>query len=305
MARLLIGDEPYMIDVRIKTSIKKITNRELNVLNTTSFDESIVDYCNTYPFMDNEKLVIYKPNELKSELLLQYLKNESSFTELLIAPASVDKRSKVFKLFKSNNAIETENKLNRSDILDYIILVVQKLNGSIERTVAQVLVDRLNYHERKDITIYDIRSSVNKLVHYDSHISEDTINQIVEKNLSDKVFTITKHLFNNEPASAFEQLNYAIDNGQNAIGFLSLLLRNFRIMYKMYSFKNTNHNQIAKQIGIPPYQIKQFSSLNYSIESITKAINICNDKILGIKNGLYSPVLACNMALSQVCYTIA
>lgn len=306
MACLLIGNEPYAIDLRIEGTTRHIENKDMNIMHTKTFDDSVLNYCNSFSFSGCKKLVIYKPDELKSnEILIEYLRNESDFTKLLIVPGSnsIDKRTKLYKLLQKNTV--TENKYSKSDILDFIILKTEKMSGSIERNTAEFLINRLMYLENEDVTIYDILSNLNKLVHYSKVIKESDIELIVKQNMSDDVFKIIKFLLNNDHSKALQQLNYKLNNGLNAINFLALLMRNFRVMYKIALIKDSGHQINAKEIGVPYYQVTQFLNMTYNVYAMKKAIDICNNKIIGIKNGLYLPSLACNIALAQVCCTIA
>ncbi len=121
----------------------------------------------------------------------------------------------------------------------------------------------------------------------------ELVQRLVQLNERDDIFKLIYLIDKGMATDLFHQADLIIQNGgQNVIGTLSLLLRSYRILYKVNVCGcSLQEVGVHQRTYIPKMSLEQ---ADVGIDIIQKAVN-------GIKNGHYAQDFAFRLCLSQLC----
>lgn len=307
MIHLITGNEPYRIHQYIKNVEESIAFKEINFLKFDEFNAIVPDMCIQVPVMSSKRVVVIETEKLPTgnDDLGEYIKNPVETTDLYIIVQTLDKRTSLYKELKKHKVYEF-NKLQHNELINFIENYISSSGGSIEKDSISHFIDRVGYLENEEVTLYDVINSLDKVIVYDKSITKESIDRLIPKTLSDNVFKITQLIMQNNKKATFEYLNSLLTNEQNEIGLMSLILRNFRLLYKMslYTEKGVSLNDIAKELGVSPFSLNWTKGINLSQSEVDKCIDLCNEKILRVKEGMYTGEMALQTLLVEIFYVI-
>lgn len=124
-------------------------------------------------------------------------------------------------------------------------------------------------------------------------ITLDDVKKLVVNNESENVFSLIQLIMNQQYNEIYHQADLIMQGqSNNAINVLSLLLRNYRLAYKMRIC-----NCSLKDIGV--YGNSYVPQL--SAEVCSKSMDIIDDAIRKIKTGYYQQEIALKVVLAKLC----
>lgn len=283
---VIYGDEPYVIDSKLKEIKKQIQCPELNLSYYDELTEDVVSSIEMTPFLDEKRVVILTLDEIKgSDELLQLVKSVPSTTEFVIIGNSIDKRSKLYKYFKSQNMLFECNKVQMNVFKKFVFRFLEQKNVKMTEPAYVLLCSALNYVECLDVNLYTVEIYLEQLVYGCSNnmITEIDIKNIISSNVSNSIFYLLDALVTNDVSKVFSLSLEYIERGENLIGILSLLVRSFRIAYKISLFKDLSDPEIEKNIGI---SMRHFANIRrFSSKVFTAVLDDLSSAINGIKSG--------------------
>lgn len=280
MISIIYGDEPYIIEKWIQ---KQGSNS--NEWNTSYFEEltdEVFELAKQYPFMSDKRVIVVKIKTLgNNEALLSYLENPLDSTDLILVPQTIDKRSNVYKRCKKLNLLKECNKLNDASLRKFVGNLVQLQNGIISEEMYLYFIQRIGYFSDERVTLYDVVNAIKQLLFSSKEVTEEIISTLVEESFHEKTYVLTKYLFQKDTKQLFYHLERFLQEGESPIGMLSLVLRNFRILYKKDLY--ADQKDISNQLGISPYQLNQIGFCN-KVQA-ENAIQLLQNGVNMIKNG--------------------
>ena len=114
---LVYGEEPYLIDKFRKKIIDEVETPEFNLMETSEFTEAEQNFLCQHALFGDKKVLIYRANSLKeSGEFVKYVSEKGKTTDTYIFVQEVDRRSKVYKMFKKEE-VQVFKKLSR-DVLE-------------------------------------------------------------------------------------------------------------------------------------------------------------------------------------------
>lgn len=288
---LIFGTEPYLIKAYRSSIVNGISIPDINILESEQFTAIERDFARQAPFLDSRRALILQFDKLSAnEMLEEYLKTPSAKTDLFIFVKEIDKRTSLYKKFKKEGIkqFDKDTDLLKRWILGYI----KKHDCRITEQAYTELTARINY-EMEDINLYYVQSALKKLCSTSEDITPDLVKRMIPLNEKEDVFRLIEMIDRKNTTELFHQADIMLQNGeQNVIGTLSLLLRSYRILYKVSvcgcSLKDAG---VYYKTYIPSLSGKQAQR---SMDTIQEIIN-------GIKNGKYMPEFALRFCLSRLC----
>lgn len=221
---LVYGEEPYLIDKFRKKIIDEVETPEFNLMETSEFTEAEQNFLCQHALFGDKKVLIYRANSLKeSGEFVKYVSEKGKTTDTYIFVQEVDRRSKVYKMFKKEE-VQVFKKLSREQ--ENIFLLIQL---------------------------------------------------IMQGKYSD-VFRQAELILQNQP--------------NNVIGVLSLLLRSYRLAYKM----EVCHCSLSA-LGVNGRTFVP----RMSADRCSEAMDVLDDMVNLIKRGTYRPDIALKVALAKLC----
>jgi len=275
--KLYYGDEPYRLMER-KEALKKVEYPEMNLYLTDGFDQEAYEYAFQLPFLAKEKTIIVNLETCSgTELLLEYMQNPVSSTNLYLFVRQMDMRSTLAKNFPKESLVEYP-KYTSQELDEKIITYVQKCGKKIPQGVLRAVKEKLQY-DNEEVSFFDVRNELSKLCAVsDDIISMESVDELVSVNETENVFALMQMILDHKAGQLFHEAELILENRNNVIQVLSLLLRNYRIAWKA-SFLGMERE---KDIGVHPRAI-----IHLPCEVCINSMDYIQDAISGIKGGRY------------------
>lgn len=282
MVRVFYGNEPYLIDKNILEQKEKYG--EMNFHKFDGFCEEAITMARQVSFFSNQQVIVVYTEGLDYEPFWRYMKKPTASTIFFVVTEKMDKRTKIFKTLKENGVLMECSKLGQAEFKKYVISYLGKRNKRIAEDVYGFLVHYSGYFEDEAVTMYSIDFALKQICMQEKReVEKEDITTFFEEGETAKVFGITNALIQGEEKELFELLGKLIKQGENSIGIMSLLQRNFRLAYKASLFSKKGIDEISKMLGVPSYQFKDY--LKYSPKQVDMVLKYLSSGIQAIKDG--------------------
>lgn len=277
MVSILYGNEPYIIMKRKNKLIDTLHDKQMNFHRYEGeFNAEIYNACIEYPFLENRKVVLLEVEALSAvdkSLFWKYLERPADSTDLLIICKEVDRKTKLYKKLNSLKIIIPCNKMDNETLQNAILYELSQKEGSIQKTALLELINRLDYENESSVNMLSIVGYIDNMLAIDKGITLEMVDRFVPKNESANVFGLSKMLLQKASTELLRELEMI--SPDEAISVLSLLLRDFRIAYKLKYFEK---KEIADK-GV-------FTSFSgYSTDTLVKCMTTITDTITDVKSG--------------------
>lgn len=288
---LVFGNEPYLLAAYRRKITEGIAMPDINILVTEQFTEAERDFAKQAPFLDPFRVLVIQAEKLSpNELLEKYLKNPAQSTNLYLFVKEVDKRLTLYKAFGKDHVRQFDK--DSGMLQNWVLQYIKKEGCQITREAYAELVGRINY-DMDDVSLYDVQSALRKLCTTDKVITPELVKRLVPENEKEDVFGLVQLIDEKRTVELFHQADLMIQRDeQNVIGTLSLLLRSYRILYKISvggcSLKDAG---VYYRTFVPRLTGMQAS----------QGMDIIQDAVNGIKSGRYTQDFALRFCLSRLC----
>lgn len=288
---LVYGDEPYTIDEFRKKIIAEIGVPELNLLDTTEFAEDEKRFICQFSLFGDKKILIFRAKSLKEcQELLEYISDKQNDTMVYLFCEEIDKRSKLYKLFHEDE-IKICNKIHQDALVRTIVRFIQNAECKITKDACDRFVQLINYYS-DEVNLYDVRNSLKRLCSY-PEITIDVVENVVMDRQTEDIFSLVQLIMQKKAPEVYRQADLILQNQKNnVIGILSLLLRSYRLAYKM---QVCNCSLKALNVNYRTYVPK------LSVDVSNQAMNMLDKCIMDIKQGRYTPEIALKITLAKLC----
>lgn len=292
---LFIGNEKYLIDdtinrIKSKYIDKSLESINFNVLNgKNTYQDDIVNACETLPFMSKKRLVIL--NELALFLedgiidekqFYSYLDHIGDHCLFIITDreGSLKKTTKFYKYFKKKDRVVEFTKLNKAQLKTWIEKQLQKKHKEMTISNINYFMDRsLYFSKNHDIDLYSLKGELDKLISYTGspEIRKSDIDSI-SKGLSDNnIFDLLASISHSNVDKSLEIFDHLYSLNEPALKILFMITRQIRLLisFKLYKDKGYQDKDIGSKLKIKPYELTKISqqSKNYSINELKKHLN--------------------------------
>ena len=275
---LFYGPEAYIRKSALTTLQKKLLMPGLEDMNCTFMQnptaQQIVENCETLPMLGDWRLVVVqglallesgkaKDEAQESKTLVDYIGRVPPSTCLVFECEAPDKRKKLCQtLMKLPGAVAFEP-LNDARLAFTSGRDLTMLNGELQKLAAYV-------GERETITAEDVEQIA-------THTAECT------------VFAMVDALVDGQAERAFSLLNVLLEGGEQRIGVLALITRQYRQMLyaKDMQESRTPQAQMAKALGVPPFALSQLTRRagRRTMAQLKKQLALCVNADFDIKRG--------------------
>lgn len=300
---VLYGTEKYLLETWEREIIKaanpsgdKFDVMQLD-LNETSLDTAL-DEAETVPFFSEYRTVIVNHAQFLTGAKEKQKQNLDRLAEYVIQPApysilvfiveaeKLDERKKVVKRLKERAIVLEAKKPSQTELMRYVNDELSRREQKMERTT----VERLLFLCQDDWG--KLVRELEKLQLYAgdrANIPLEIVNDLVPRTLEDNVFQLSEYLVGRRADMALRLVRDLEKQGQELIGLLALLARQYRNMYlaKQLTEKGYGEKQIASKIGAHPYTVKLATqaSRNFSEAQLAKALTLIADADESMKTG--------------------
>ena len=234
--------------------------------------------------------------------LLDYLPQVPDTTQLVfVEDKTLPTSNAVLKLAaaqpgKTVIAFETPK-----NVAGWIEKRVKKHGGAIDRPAAAKLAQLIGGDLRR------LDSEIQKLITYVDAarpISEDDVARLVSASLEANVFALVDALGRRDGPRAMRELHRLLDLGENPLGLLAMIARQFRLLIQVKELheKNAPAPEMAKTLGQHLFVIEKIGqqARNFSIDQLERIYSHLLDVDVGIKTGEINDVLALDLLVAEL-----
>lgn len=287
---LVYGNEPYLLnDFRRKVK-ERIEVPEMNFWDTEVFTEEEQRFICQVPLFGGKKALFYSFKTMSDCLeAVDYVQGHGKSTEVYFFPKDVDKRTKAYRAFKKEE-IHICSKLSQDKLEKTILQYVKKSDCQIAVDAYQLYLQVINYHS-DETNLYDVFHSLERLCSV-KQITKKIVESMVVSHEQESIFSLVKLIDQGSYADMFHQADLILRRQENnVIGVLSLLLRSYRLTYKMSACRCS-----LKDLGVT------YGSYTprLSAEQSSLIMNIINNTINKMKRGYYKPDTALKTTLARI-----
>lgn len=262
---LLYGSETYL-KRQFKQRFREAILPEDDSMNYAYYEgkavsvPDIIDLCNTMPFFAKHRLVILENSGLFSSSgaeLAEFVKNIPDSVILLMIENEVDKRSKLFKAIKDKGHIEELSSQDASMLKRWIASLLKQESKVISVDAVDYLITNVG------VQMELLKNEIDKLISYTSdrnEVTKDDIDAVCIKQIQNHIFEMVEAVANKNQVRALQLYHDLLTLREPPMRILSLLTRQYRILLQVkdMSRMGIGKQEIAKQVGVPPYFINKY-----------------------------------------------
>ncbi len=258
---LLCSEESYFLDqaVKLVSSLVPCESRDFNLTVLYGRDmkgADLVDQARTLPvFADRRVVIVKNVNEAPADQLEQfssYLDNPVDETRLLVTASTIDKRRKFFQKFAQAGEIVEFRKLYDNQIPQFVRDQAKSCGRTFTAPALKLFCRRVGAN------LAEIVGEIDKLTSYAGDrdfFEEDDVAAIVADTRIESVFAMIDALCAGQKGEALRQLDRLLADGQPPLVILTMLIRQFRQLWKTKALlaQGVPQKELARRIGINPY----------------------------------------------------
>ena len=298
----LSGEEPYFIDKISKTIEKTVLSdaeKEFNQAIVYGRDVDMIQITSLareYPVLGNYRVVIVREAQglkdiEKDERFKTYLKNPVKSTILVFdyKYSKIDGRTELSKLLDKTAVNFQSKKLYDNQIPDWIGKQIELLGFRMGQRTRVILAENLGNDLSK------IENEISKLVinlRKNSEITPEDIEKNIGISKDYNIFELQNALGRKDIFKANEIIkNFGSNPKDNpAIKVISMLFSYFRKIFLFHFLTDKTDNNVAAQLGIKPFFVKDFrqAAANYNTFKVRQIIAIFREydqKAKGVESG--------------------
>lgn len=313
------GEQEFFIDKAVELFENNLLTEEEKAFNQiiiygkdSSFSE-VVLHAQQFPMMGGLQVIIVKEAQnldLKREedklKIERYINNPNPSTVLVFAHkhATLNKNSKLYKELNAHQFLFEFPKFKDYQIEPWISNYCKTQKIAVEAKVPELLAAYLGNNLRRianELTKLKINLKEGEV------IDEKMIETFVGISKDYNVFSLTEALKSKNETTAYNIVHFMAKNpNDNPMVFIvSQLFQFFNKTLLYHCLQNQNPNDIAKQLGINPFFIKDYrlSAQNYNLKNLTQIISAIRTADLQSK-GLGVKLYNYKESLLELCYKI-
>ena len=264
--------------------------------------------CETLPFMADKRLVIVRDQpgltgrQEADEALVSYLPQvPESCVLVFLCVGKADGRKKIPTALKKLGHVITFAPMEGDEVCAWVVQAFRELGKGCSREAASHLV----FTSGKDTAL--LLAEVGKIAAYAGDrdaITPADVDAVATRSLECTVFNMVDAVVAGQEGTAFGYLRDMLLSGEDRLGILAMLLRQFRLMQhvKIIQYEKVAAPTLRQRLGMPSFAadrlIRQAGS--YPGGAIKQAVDICLQTEYKVKAGLMNQEGSLEAAMLQI-----
>lgn len=298
---LIVSETVYNTENKLKELKQGIDNIITFNMEVNTMTE-VLEEASYFSMFDDKKCIIVKnakifgsskssdsnKNKEDAEKLLKYLEHENENTKLIfIYNGKVDTKKKIYSLLNNNGNVFSYKSLTKTD-MKYELGKVFNNNGyKIEDTSLWYIIN--NTLGNFDLAI----NEANKIMLYynkPTNVKYEDVVALTAKSIEDNNFKLVASIISKDLESSLKHLKEAKILKIEPNMILSLIYREFRLMYSIYLYEKNNydHNDILHILNLADWQYNKIKNnlRTYNIREIKEELVKLSKIDYKLKSGL-------------------
>ena len=289
-AYLFEGVEENIKSVTLAALRKAVLADGLAELNESVMENpsagEIIAACETLPFASDKRLVVVRE--------LNGTTGRSEAEERLVSyipkvRGKADGRKKLYSAVKKKGGIVSFEPLGDAELNGWIVRVFQQ-NG---KKCAPDVASLLSFTVGNDTAL--LRAEIEKLTALAGDrdtITENDVHAVATRSIECTVFEMVDAVVAGQRARALMLLRDMLTAGQERLGILAMLLRQYRLMQhvKIMQYEKLSRQELVKNLGIAPFAAERTmrQAQGYTGAQVRRGVGICLDTEYKVKAGQYN-----------------
>ena len=302
---LFEGAEEYIKQQALKTLCARLLPEGLEQMNLTELadpgPDELIAAAETLPFMAERRVVVVRDcSLLTAGRKAEDADRAAAFTDYAgrIPPTAcvvfyvkgrADGRKKLYAFLKKQNAIVDFSPMSDAECAAWAVRAMRRMGKRLDGETAA----RLVFTVGRDAAL--LRQEMDKLCAFlgeREEVTAEDIDLICTRSAECTVFQMVDAQVAGDNAAAFRLLEDMLRSGEDRMGVLSMLLRQYRILYHMRCLLDERAPQAAQAqlLGIPPFAVArtQQQARRFERTRLRKAYDFLMDYEYRIKQGRLS-----------------
>ena len=247
--------------------------------------EDIKTAMDTYPIMEDKKVVIWRNIDLSKNnikdyeeicnLIIDDIENLADFLTFIIISDGSAFKGKFYKAIKKGGNIVEIDRLNNNELVSFIGKRFVKNNKKIKKSYINEIIDRFSYlNKNSQIDLYEVVNTVDKII-ANSDKSEvlledvhDQLDQVLDLN----IFNLTDALSKRDTKTAMNTYLFMAKDIDEIFKTSYMLVRHIRnlIGIKILSKDSYNDSFMQKSLGISNFELRKDKSFigNFTLDEL-------------------------------------
>lgn len=299
---VIYGEEKLLMEQKLLKLKKqyKINDEDMNFITYWCQETPmsvIIEDALTPPFFSEYKMIVLKnPMFLTSQkhkeiseedvkMFLDYISKENPSTVFVIYhdQKNFDERKKVVKTLRKKAQFFEIDKLDHHQLFKTTHQAIKARHCEIDDDALELFLSRMPNH------LLEISQEVNKICLYSSHITKETIDVMVAKQIEENVFELTKAILNKDMGKTIQIYKDLMMNNEEPIKLIVLIANSLRLLYqvKFLDRKGYNDHEIAKMLSLNPYRLKYIrqDGKEYELQELLEKLDQLSQLDVQIKTG--------------------
>jgi len=285
---IITGKEPYLIEKKVKETAAMVdSGNGLNVYYSTNAIEA-VEAVSTVSFFSDRKLVVVRVEDLIEfdfKDFYTFYNSNVVGNDLLIVVSSIRSNLKISKAV-SKSTVSFDKFKDIASLRNFCNGYLK--NKKFATGAFEEFENRVQYLKIDEINLFNVTSELDKLLLLDKdEISVEDVKLYIEQNSYFNAFSLIYFIKVGDAQKAMKQVNIMLGGGdESSIGILSLLSRNYRLVYKAeilrFKYPKITKEELKKKVGV--------NFIDHFIDAprALKSLNLINDAIERMKSGRYT-----------------
>lgn len=298
---LFYGPEGYIRKSALATMQKKLLMPGLESMNCTFMQsptaQQIIENCETLPMMGDWRLVIVqglallesgkaKDEAQESAALCDYLPRVPPTTCLVFECEAPDKRKKLCQaLMKLTGAVSFDT-LSDARLAQWMNQTLKPLGKKMDTQACA----QLAFTSGRDLTM--LHGELQKLAAYVGEravITQEDIERVATHTAECTVFAMVDALVDGQAQQAFSLLSVLLESGEERLGVLALITRQYRQMMYAKDMMDSRmpQAQMMKALGVPSFALNKLMRRagRRTMAQLREQLDLCVKTDYDIKRG--------------------
>ncbi len=290
---IFTGLDEQLIKEQVNAIINKALEPDFLNLNMIKLDgmkfssEAFIDACETLPFMSSKKVIlVYRANFLKDggdgeakknyESCREYIENTPEHCLLIFYYLLEDKREKVsgkVKKLEKSAVVVKADKLKGEKLYSKVEEKFLKQGKEINK------VELKYFCENVENNMHIIDSEIDKLVNYTEGrgITRRDIDAMLPYKSENDIFDLVDFIGDKKSEKAIELMNELVYKGENLLLILSMIERQFKLLFKVKLKGGARPEVLASELRLPTFICEKLirQSRKFKLKQLKGCIELC------------------------------
>jgi DNA polymerase-3 subunit delta len=293
MIGVITGTNSYLIKQEIQKIksdfIKQYGEAGIDYLYADQIDTEILgsSLINVSLFTTNKLVIIKNISKYQAlnEYFLKIVPQIPDEIQVILLEENIDKRTAFYKVLKKSFSILSFDLLSEQELTKWIVQKVKDEGGSIISSDAQKLISFIGVDQMR------LASEIQKLITYQSDITEATIQKLVDRQPEETVFQLLDASMSGRTGWSIGLLSDLERAHEDPYAIANMIIWQSHILSVVASANNMTDSDISKQTKINPYVIQKTKRLSRGISAnnLSNIIELVADMDIKLKTTTANP----------------